>query len=64
LEIIKNKKAYQIEGAPLQEGRGPSIWDVFCKLPNKTSNGDCGDRVNHYYQYETDVNNMKDLGIK
>ena len=31
--------AYQIEGAAAEDGRGPSIWDVFSRLPGKTKDG-------------------------
>ena len=35
--------AYQVEGAATQDGRGPSIWDTFSRMPGKTLNGDTGD---------------------
>ena len=25
--------SYQIEGAAQLDGRGPSVWDVFCRIP-------------------------------
>ena len=31
--------AQQIEGAAFEDGRGPSIWDVFSRLPGKIKNG-------------------------
>ena len=34
--------AYQIEGAPLADGAGPSIWQRFAHTPGKTANGDTG----------------------
>nr|DAD31998.1 TPA_asm: hypothetical protein HUJ06_010849 [Nelumbo nucifera] len=29
--------AYQVEGMASKEGRGPSIWDVFVRIPGKYS---------------------------
>ena len=31
--------AYQIEGAAGEDGRGPSIWDTFCRTPGKVHAG-------------------------
>ncbi len=35
--------AYQIEGAAFEDGKGLSIWDVFCQRQGKIYNGDSGD---------------------
>ncbi|MEV0149193.1 MULTISPECIES: GH1 family beta-glucosidase [unclassified Nonomuraea] len=49
--------AYQIEGATGEDGRGPSIWDVF-------PGGRNGDPAcDHYRRYADDVRLMKDLGM-
>ncbi|MBI2233595.1 MAG: beta-glucosidase [Micavibrio aeruginosavorus] len=48
--------AYQIEGAAAEDGRGPSIWDVFSHTPGKTRNGETGDRAcDHYHRLEEDL---------
>ena len=57
--------AYQIEGSPLADGAGPSIWHRFSHTPGNTTNGDTGDvACDHYYRYATDVALMKELGLK
>src|SRR6478672_5076879 len=35
--------AYQIEGAAVADGRGPSVWDTFSHTPGKVRGGDTGD---------------------
>jgi beta-glucosidase len=56
--------AYQIEGAPLADGAGPSIWHRFSHTPGRTLNGDTGDvACDHYHRYHEDVALMKDLGL-
>ena len=35
--------AYQIEGAVREDGRGPSIWDTFCRQPGRIRDGSSGD---------------------
>uniref|UniRef100_A0A7C4GI51 Beta-glucosidase n=1 Tax=Fervidobacterium thailandense TaxID=1008305 RepID=A0A7C4GI51_9BACT len=56
--------AYQIEGAVAEDGRGPSIWDVFSHTPGKTYNGDNGDvACDHYHRYKEDVQIMKEIGL-
>lgn len=57
--------AYQIEGAYNRDGKGPSIWDAFTKIPNRILNGDTGDvACNHYNNFKNDIQLMKNLGIK
>jgi beta-glucosidase len=56
--------AYQIEGAANEDGRGPSIWDVFSHTPGKTLNGDTGDvACDHYHRYKEDIQLMKEIGL-
>lgn len=56
--------AYQIEGSPLADGAGPSIWQRFSHTPGKTTNGDTGDvACDHYNRYKEDVAIMRDLGL-
>jgi beta-glucosidase len=56
--------AYQIEGAPLADGAGPSIWQRFSHSPGRMTNGDTGDvACDHYHRYAEDVALMRDLGL-
>src|SRR5262245_8350397 len=56
--------AYQIEGATEVDGRGPSIWDVFAKVPGKIRDGATADVADdHYHLYKEDVALMKALGV-
>ena len=56
--------AYQIEGSPLADGAGPSIWQRFTHSPGLTTNGDTGDiACDHYRRYEGDVALMAELGL-
>ncbi|HLS47118.1 MAG TPA: GH1 family beta-glucosidase [Gemmatimonadales bacterium] len=56
--------AYQVEGSPLADGAGPSIWHRFAHTPGLTANGETGDiACDHYQRYETDVRLMRDLGL-
>lgn len=57
--------AYQIEGAVDEDGRGPSIWDVFSHTPGRTRDGDTGDvACDHYHRWQEDLALMRDLGIR
>jgi beta-glucosidase len=56
--------SYQVEGAVTEDGRGPSIWDTFSRMPGKVSGGDTGDvACEHYQRYADDVRLMADLGL-
>lgn len=56
--------AYQIEGSPLADGAGPSIWHRFSHTPGMTHNGETGDvACDHYRRMEDDVRLMADLGL-
>jgi beta-glucosidase len=57
--------AYQIEGSPLADGAGPSIWQRFAHTPGTMHNGDTGDiACDHYRRMQSDVALMRDLGLK
>ncbi len=56
--------AYQIEGAPLADGAGPSIWQRFSHTPGRMTLGHTGDvACDHYHRYAEDVALMRDLGL-
>jgi len=56
--------SYQIEGAADVDGRGPSIWDVYSRVPGHIANGDTGDvACDHYHRYQEDIALMRDLGV-
>ncbi|MGH7045717.1 MAG: GH1 family beta-glucosidase [Stellaceae bacterium] len=56
--------AYQIEGAVREDGRGPSIWDIFCSAPGTIANGDSGAvACDHYHRWPEDVALMRELGL-
>ena len=56
--------SFQIEGATKEDGRGPSIWDVYCQN-GEIRNHDTGDiACDHYHRYREDVALMRRLGIQ
>ncbi len=56
--------AYQIEGAVAEDGRKPSIWDTFCRVPGAIDNGDNGDiACDHYHRWPEDIALMKRMGL-
>ena len=57
--------AYQIEGSPLADGAGPSIWQRFTHTPGLVANNETGDvACDHYRRYADDVDLMQRLGLK
>src|SRR5688500_12935321 len=56
--------AYQVEGSPLADGAGPSIWHRFSHTPDRVHDGETGDvACDHYRRYADDVALMRSLGI-
>jgi beta-glucosidase len=56
--------AYQIEGSPLADGAGPSIWQRFAHTHGRTQNGETGDiACDHYNRWRDDVKLMSELGL-
>ena len=57
--------AYQIEGAPDEDGKGASIWDTFSHTPGKIRNGETGDvACDHYHRWREDIALMRELGLR
>lgn len=57
--------AYQTEGAWLEDGKGPSIWDQFTQQAGKIRNNDNGNHAAHFYhRYIQDIILMEFLGIR
>ena len=57
--------AYQVEGAHDADGRGPSVWDEFCRRPGAVWSGHTGDvACDHYRRFRQDVALMREIGLK
>ena len=56
--------AYQVEGSPLSDGAGRSIWHRFAHTPGRIRDGDTGDLAcDHYRRFREDVALMRELGL-
>ncbi|GLJ09637.1 hypothetical protein SUGI_0113180 [Cryptomeria japonica] len=56
--------AYQVEGAASTEGRGPSIWDAFVKIPGTIAkNATAEVTVDQYHRYKEDVELMVKMNM-
>ncbi len=57
--------AYQVEGSPLADGAGPSIWHTFAHSPSTIQHGHTGDLAcDQYRRYREDIALMRELGLK
>lgn len=57
--------SYQIEGAAEDEGKGLSVWDMFCRKPGAIWNGQSGDLAcDHYHRMAEDVALMQTIGLQ
>ena len=53
----------QIEGAWNLDGKGPSIWDAYCRQPGKVAHGDTADHAcDSYHRYGEDIALLRELG--
>ncbi len=56
--------AFQIEGAAAEDGKGPSIWDDFCRKPGAIADGSHGNvACDHYHRLDTDLDLIASLGV-
>ncbi len=56
--------SYQIEGSPLADGAGTSIWHTFAHQSGTITGGDNGDvACDHYRRFRQDVAIMRGLGL-
>jgi len=57
--------SYQIEGAAREDGKGLSVWDMFCRQPGNVFEGHTGDvACDHYHRYADDVALMREIGLQ
>ncbi len=57
--------AYQVEGAPFEDGKGESIWDRFSHVPGNVENDETGDvACDQYHRYPEDIQLMKQLNLQ
>ena len=56
--------AYQVEGSPLADGAGASIWHRFSHTPGNVTDGDSGDLAcDHWRRWPEDVAWMRRMGL-
>ena len=56
--------SFQIEGAAAHDGKGPSIWDQFCRVPGAIADHSNGDvACDHYHRLDADLDLVASLGV-
>jgi beta-glucosidase len=56
--------SFQIEGAAIEDGKGPSIWDTFCRQPGAIADASDGDiACDHYHRWAEDLDIVAGLGV-
>ncbi|WP_028922251.1 glycoside hydrolase family 1 protein [Pseudonocardia acaciae] len=56
--------SYQVEGYPLADGAGRSIWHTFAHTPGNMVNDENGDvACDHYHRFREDVALMREVGL-
>ena len=56
--------SFQIEGAAVEDGKGSSIWDQFCRVPGVIADGSDGDiACDHYHRWSDDLDLIASLGV-
>jgi beta-glucosidase len=56
--------SYQVEGAVAEDGRGPSCWDAFVRVPNAIFHGDTGDvACDSYHRVDEDLDLISSIGL-
>lgn len=57
--------SYQVEGAVREDGKGPSVWDMFCEKEGAVWQGHDGSiACDHYHRYREDVELMRQVGLR
>lgn len=57
--------SYQVEGAAEADGKGPSVWYMFCRTPGAIWSGQAGTvACDHYHRFREDVALMQGIGLK
>ena len=56
--------AFQIEGAAVEDGKGLSIWDEFCRRPGAIADASDGDiACDHFHRWKADLELIASLGV-
>jgi beta-glucosidase len=56
--------SFQIEGAPAEDGKGTSIWDEFCHVPQAIADASNGNiACDHYHRLTEDLDLIASLGV-